>query len=173
MSDGFESTGSSGPGPSGVPPSLGPHGEGWVAIQAVLITLVLILGLKGPRWPWPGRVVRIVLALPLACAGLALFAGGALRLGRHLTPLPKPTASGELRRDGVFSLVRHPIYGGVLLVFAGWTLVTSPLSILAFAPAIPFLELKRRREEAWLAERHADYGEYMADVRHKFVPFVW
>jgi protein-S-isoprenylcysteine O-methyltransferase Ste14 len=154
-------------------PSLGPKGEGWVAIQILLIGLAVVTGLRGPRWPRPARSLRLLAAVPLALGGVALFAGGSQRLGRQLTPFPRPTAESSLKQEGAYSLVRHPIYGGVLLVGAAWVLLSSPLTLLPLALAGPFLEAKRSREEAWLAERHPEYIEYRKRVRRRFIPFVW
>jgi protein-S-isoprenylcysteine O-methyltransferase Ste14 len=154
-------------------PSLGSRGEGWVAIQILLIGLAVAAGLRGPRWPRVTRSLRLLAAVPLALGGVALFAGGSQRLGRQLTPFPRPTAEGTLKQEGAYRLVRHPIYGGVLLVGAAWALLSSPRTLLPLALAAPFLEAKRSREEAWLAERHPDYAAYRERVPRRFIPFVW
>jgi protein-S-isoprenylcysteine O-methyltransferase Ste14 len=154
-------------------PSLGPKGEGWVAIQVLLIGLAVASGLRGPRWPRAAHGLRLLAAVPLALGGVALFAGGSQRLGRQLTPFPRPMAVGSLKQDGAYGLVRHPIYGGVLLVGGAWALLSSPLALLPLALAGPFLEAKRSREETWLAERHPEYAEYRERVPRRFIPFVW
>jgi protein-S-isoprenylcysteine O-methyltransferase Ste14 len=38
---------------------------------------------------------------------------------------------------------------------------------------VAFVELKSRREEQWLAERHADYADYRRRTRRRFIPFVY
>lgn len=159
--------------PGGGLPALGSRGEGWVVLQVVLIGLVLAAGLKGPRWPNAGRLLRAAATVPLLVGGIALMAGGSRRLGRQLTPFPKPHAEGTLRRDGAYRLVRHPIYGGVLLLAWAWTLLSSPLAALPASAALPFLEAKRRREEAWLVEQHPEYDDYRRQAPRRFVPFVW
>jgi protein-S-isoprenylcysteine O-methyltransferase Ste14 len=154
-------------------PSLGPRGEGWVAIQVILLAGLAACGLRGPRWPRATRPFRLLAALPLLLAGGTLMAGGSRRLGRKLTPFPRPVEDGALENGGAYGLVRHPIYGGVLLLAAGWALVSSPAALLPAALAAPFLEAKRRREEAWLAEQHPGYEDYRHSVPRRFIPFVW
>lgn len=154
-------------------PSLGPRGEGWVTAQAALLLLEAACGWRGPRWPRATRAVRLPLAALLAAGGIGLFAGGSRRLGRQLTPFPRPVAGGELRHGGAYGLVRHPIYGGVLLLASAWALVTSPLALVPAALTFPFFEAKRRREEAWLLEQHGGYEEYRRTVPRRFIPFVW
>jgi len=154
-------------------PSLGPHGEGWVAVQGVLLLVEGLCSWRGPRWPRHARPLRLLVAAALFTSGAALFAGGSRRLGRQLTTFPRPVAEAELRHDGAYGLVRHPIYGGVVLIATAWALVTSPLALLPAALTVPFFDLKRRREEAWLVAQHEGYEEYRGEVRHRFIPFVW
>jgi protein-S-isoprenylcysteine O-methyltransferase Ste14 len=65
------------------------------------------------------------------------------------------------------------MYGGVLLLVLAWSLVSSPLALVPSLLAVPFVDAKARREEAWLLEQHPDYVEYQGRVRRRFVPFVW
>jgi protein-S-isoprenylcysteine O-methyltransferase Ste14 len=108
-----------------------------------------------------------------ALAGAGLLLAGITGLGRQLTPFPRPVADAELRRDGVFGLVRHPMYGGALLLILGWALLSSPLVLLPLGLAAVFLDAKRRREEAWLVEEHPDYTDYRLAVPRQFIPWVW
>jgi protein-S-isoprenylcysteine O-methyltransferase Ste14 len=151
-------------------PSLGPHGEGWVAGQLVLLAAVVGAGFVGPRWPW--GPLPLVLGVVLVVAGLALALAGIAGLGSSLTPLPRPKEDASLREDGVFGLARHPIYGGVLVAALGWSLATRPLALLPTVLAELFLELKSRREEAWLLERFPGYDGYRRRVRWRFVPGI-
>jgi protein-S-isoprenylcysteine O-methyltransferase Ste14 len=154
-------------------PSLGRRGEGWVAIQGVLIVVMALTGWFGPRWPEAAQTYLWIAAIVFGVVGLALFLGGSQRLGRQLTPFPRPVDDSALKQDGAYHFVRHPIYGGVLLLALAWALASSPLAFMPWLLACPFLELKSRREEAWLTDRHPRYAEYRRLVRHRFVPFVW
>jgi protein-S-isoprenylcysteine O-methyltransferase Ste14 len=154
-------------------PQLGRRGEGWVALQVVLIVVIIAAGVAGPDWPSGARTWLSIVAGVVALAGLCLFLGGIGGLGRQLTPFPKPVERGGIKRGGVFGLVRHPIYGGVLLLALAWSLFTSPLALVPWAVAGVFLDAKRRREEAWLIEKHPEYDEYRRSVRAAFVPYVW
>jgi len=154
-------------------PEMGPRGEGWVALQVVLLAAIATAGLRGWRWPSSTRSPRLLAAGPAALAGAYLLAAGVGGLGKQLTPFPKPVQQASLRRDGAYGLVRHPMYGGVLLLASAWSLVSSPAALAPWAVAALFLDAKRRREEAWLVEEHPDYEEYRTSVRHSLVPFVW
>jgi protein-S-isoprenylcysteine O-methyltransferase Ste14 len=154
-------------------PSLGARGEGWAALQVALMGAAVAAGMRGPDWPAKARGRRRLGAGFAVLTGALLMVRGGRELGSQLTPFPKPIAAGGLRDDGVYRLVRHPMYGGGLLVMAGWALASSPLALAPLAVAAPFLDLKRRREEAWLVQEHPAYEEYRAQVPHRFIPFVW
>ncbi len=154
-------------------PSLGPRGEGWVVLQVVLVVTAAAAGVWGPSWPPAATPWRQLGAAVLFLLGLALAAAGGANLGRQLTPLPHPVEGGGLRDRGAYALARHPMYGGALLVLFGWALATSPLALVPAALAVPFLEAKRRMEEAWLVQHHPDYAEYRRRVRWRLIPFVW
>jgi protein-S-isoprenylcysteine O-methyltransferase Ste14 len=154
-------------------PDLGGKGEGWVALQVALLTLVAAAGIRGSTWPSTGGSLRRGLAALSAAAGAGLFIAGCFGLGRQLTPFPMPVEGGTVRRAGAYGLVRHPIYGGVLLLSLAWGLATSPATLPTWTLAAAFFEAKRRREEAWLVEKHPDYEEYRQQVRARFIPFVW
>ena len=115
--------------------------KGWVALQVVLIVVIVAAGLLGPSWPSSARTWLAVAAGLVALVGLYLFLGGATGLGRQLTPFPKPIEQGDIKRGGVYGLVRHPIYGGVLLLALAWSLVSSPLALVPWAVAGVFLDL--------------------------------
>ena len=154
-------------------PEMGPRGEGWVALQVVLLAAMAVAGLRGWRWPSSTRSLRRLAAGPAALAGAYLLAAGSSGLGRQLTPFPKPVEHASLRRDGAYGLVRHPIYGGVLLLALAWSLVSSPVALAPWTAAALFLDAKRRREESWLSEEHPEYEAYRQEVRHSLLPFVW
>jgi protein-S-isoprenylcysteine O-methyltransferase Ste14 len=153
-------------------PALGTRGEGWVAGQVVFIGAILACGLVGPSWP-PALVPAITIVGALgAISGMAMLIVGARALGPSVTPLPKPRQGSSLTERGIYGRVRHPMYGGALVAGTGWSFATSPVALLATAVAAVFLELKSRREEAWLAERYPRYAEYRRRVPWKFVPRI-
>jgi protein-S-isoprenylcysteine O-methyltransferase Ste14 len=153
-------------------PSLGRNGEGWVVLQLALIVLVFLLGLLGPRWPPAWRGSLLVVGIGIGLVGIAMAAAGIRHLGASLTPLPRPRAGASLRQNAIYGVVRHPIYGGISLAGLGWSLALSPLACAASLPLATLLELKSRREEAWLSERYANYAAYRARVRWRLVPWV-
>ncbi|MDX2228864.1 MAG: isoprenylcysteine carboxylmethyltransferase family protein [Leptolyngbyaceae cyanobacterium bins.349] len=153
----------------------GQRGEYWVLVQVVLILGFAFL----PSYPFgvlpkpPLGYGIWAIAVVLAGVGLVLFVKGLLDLGHNLTPLPHPRNQGELVQSGVYGLVRHPVYSGVIFVAIAWALYLWSLSHLIGAVVLLlFFEAKARQEEAWLTQKHPDYLEYQQRVK-KLIPWVY
>jgi protein-S-isoprenylcysteine O-methyltransferase Ste14 len=154
-------------------PDLGRRGEGWVALQVVLVIGIVAAGFYGPPWSGPGRALGALAGAGLIASGVGLVAAGILRLRRQLTAFPKPVPGGRLIQDGAFGLVRHPMYGGAVLAALGWGLATASLMGLAGALVLGvFFDLKSGREEAWLAEQFGGYAAYRRRT-HKLIPWLY
>jgi protein-S-isoprenylcysteine O-methyltransferase Ste14 len=142
---------------------------GWllVAAQAVLI-LALVLLPSGDAWPTPAWLEVSGLVIGGVGAVWAIIA--ALRLGERLTPTPVPRDGGQLRTNGPYAHVRHPIYTGVLLIVVGIILRSGSALVLALGLAtIAFFHAKARFEEGLLVERFPEYRAY-AERTPRFVP---
>lgn len=154
----------------------GARGEWYVAVQGGLFLLV---GL-GPRsWPglpdWPAALegFAALSGIVLIMAGGFLSLAGMVGLGRNLTPLPYPKDDGTFVENGPYRLVRHPIYGGLILAALGWAFWVRGWLTLVYALLLfLFLDIKSRREEAWLVERFPSYAAYQTRVR-KLIPFLY
>ena len=153
-------------------PSLGPRGEGWVLVQGVLLVLVASAGWSlGPDWSGPLQLAGTVVGIVLFAGGLALAVRGVVDLGSAMTPVPKPRKDAHLVDTGIYGVVRHPIYGGVMLAAFGWAIARASAVAVSFAAALAvFLLLKSTREEAWLSQRYPGYAAYRARTR-RLVPW--
>jgi protein-S-isoprenylcysteine O-methyltransferase Ste14 len=141
-----------------------------VAAQVALVGAIVLCETHGPGWPESAAHALAAAGLVVAAMGILLFLAGTLSLGRSLTPFPKPRDDASLREGGAYALVRHPMYGGVIVAVVGWSMAATPLGLAATALGALFLELKTRREEAWLVERYPGYEDYRRRVRWKFIP---
>jgi protein-S-isoprenylcysteine O-methyltransferase Ste14 len=112
-----------------------------------------------PRW------IR-GLGIGLILLGVVVFAWGIRSLGRNLTPGTEPLSGAELVTSGPYGHVRHPIYTGLVLVLAGYTLAWSnwTLALLFGFLALKYFQAKASVEEDWLLERFPQYKSYMRRV---------
>jgi protein-S-isoprenylcysteine O-methyltransferase Ste14 len=154
-------------------PALGPRGEGWVVLQFVLLALVAVAGATGPAWEGAARLLTSAVGAVFMALGLGLAFRGLVDLREALTPLPHPRDGASLVDTGSYRLVRHPIYGGIVLGAAGYGLLTaSPLALVGAAVLLGFFRLKSGREEVWLEQRYPGYPEYRRRTR-RMIPLVY
>jgi protein-S-isoprenylcysteine O-methyltransferase Ste14 len=142
-------------------------------IQFVLLGLVGLAGLLGPAWDGSARIAAGLVGVGALVIGLWLAWRGLRDLDTALTPLPHPRDGSELVQHGAYALVRHPIYGGIVVGAAGFGLVlASPAAVVGSAVLLVFFRLKSGREEAWLRDRYPGYAAYAARTR-RMLPFVY
>jgi protein-S-isoprenylcysteine O-methyltransferase Ste14 len=159
-------------------PSLGPRGEGWVALQLVCFALIGAAVVGGPQDTGldAGLVGTIQLLGYLVGVVGALMAGSGiaeLRRAQALTALPHPRDEAALVERGAYRFVRHPIYGGLILGALGLACITPWIgTFIAVGLLAVVLDLKRRREEAWLAARYPGYPAYKARTK-ALIPFLY
>lgn len=152
------------------------RGGWWVSAQfGLLFALVLappdLPGL--PALPLLREQGALIVGFILGGCGMALAGMGLLHLGANLTPFPRPRDNGRLVQNGVYAIVRHPIYSGIILGAFGWSLVRGSIVALALSVALlVFFHFKSRREERWLVERYPEYAAYQKRVK-KLLPFIW
>ena len=149
------------------------RGGAWVFAQFPLGGVALLAALFGPKLP--ESVLGIARALGVALLGVGglLFVAGVTRLGRNLTPFPKPLPDGQLVQTGAYGLVRHPLYGGGLIAMLGWALFNGRWAGLVAAVLLGvFFDQKASREEHWLSERYSVYPEYRRRVRN-LIPWLY
>jgi protein-S-isoprenylcysteine O-methyltransferase Ste14 len=138
-----------------------------VAAQFGLLgVLVLLPG----RRDWPVPPVVAVVCTALAVVGVAIMVVGASALGRGLTATPLPNEHAQLRTGGLYRFVRHPIYTGLLLTMASFTVASgSVFRLLVLGVLVLLLTMKARWEERRLARRFEGYAAYAARTP-RFVP---
>jgi protein-S-isoprenylcysteine O-methyltransferase Ste14 len=149
------------------------RGELYVLVQAILL-IALFFGPKDLL----GSPTKVNQGLWLAgqilfYLGIVIAIWAAILLGPNLTPLPKPKPSGQLIQTGLYKLVRHPIYFGVILVSFGWAGIEQTIYTLVLACILLiFFDLKSRQEERWLTQKFSEYAEYKMTTK-KLIPFVY
>jgi protein-S-isoprenylcysteine O-methyltransferase Ste14 len=122
-------------------------GGGWLGVRLLP---------RGAPWFWVGT------------AGVALGLGFAVAarvtLGRNWSGTVTLKQGHELIQTGPYRLVRHPIYTGLLLAFAGTAVARGDLrGLVALALVTASFLFKLGVEERFMAERFPqEYPGYMA-----------
>lgn len=141
------------------------RGNRWVVVAVIAIGLVsAYLPAWSDRvgfWTIDGELTRWI--------GVAIVAiGGVLRiapvfiLGNRFSGLVAIQPGHALVTDGIYRVIRHPSYLGLLLGAFGWALAfRSGLGVLLAATLIPIIIVRMNSEEQLLASQFgAEYAAY-------------
>jgi protein-S-isoprenylcysteine O-methyltransferase Ste14 len=152
-------------------PQLGPRGEGWVIIQVAFLAAIVAAGLlTGPDWAHGQATALQTIGGVLIVVGVIIGVLGIRALRRAMTGPLLAERTSHLVQDGMYGVMRHPIYAGQILIALGWSLLRSSVAtlLLSLMYAV-FLDLKGRREEAVMSEKFSGYADYARRVR-RFIP---
>ena len=118
--------------------------------------------------PWRAGIGLLLFALGL---GFAIWARS--EIGRNWgTPMSQKDEP-ELVMSGPYSLVRHPIYSGILVAGVGTAVALSWLGIIAVALAAMYFAYSATVEERYLTEQFPDtYPRYRRSTK-MLVPFIF
>jgi protein-S-isoprenylcysteine O-methyltransferase Ste14 len=96
----------------------------------------------------------------VAALGLGLGVWAGWTMGPSLSAFPRPPRHAELVDRGPYRYLRHPIYVGGVLFFAGLSLVFSVWALVLTALLAAFWIAKARLEERHLVARFPEYADY-------------
>ena len=121
----------------------------------------------------PAELWIVWLGFFLTIAGLAFACWARVILGRNWSGVVQLKKDHELIVRGPYSIVRHPIYTGLLLAFLGTALAIGAWrGLIATAIVAVSFWRKLRLEERWLCELFGEqYADYMRRVK-ALVPWV-
>jgi protein-S-isoprenylcysteine O-methyltransferase Ste14 len=84
------------------------------------------------------------------------------------------TEDQKVITTGPYALVRHPMYGGVLVMMSGVPLALGSWGGLAILIiTVPALVWRILDEEKLLKKELPGYSEYLQKVHYRLVPFLW
>lgn len=77
-------------------------------------------------------------------------------------------------KDGLYSIVRHPMYTATIVMFISIPLLLGSLWALPlFLVYLPIIVVRIKDEEKLLRETLDGYNDYCAQVRWRLIPFIW
>ena len=147
-----------------------------IIMSITLLGFVLVLALPGLdyRWHWSEVPRWLVLA---ANAGVALsFAIFfiVLKQNSYAASTIRVESGQPVVSTGVYSIVRHPMYLGALLL-----LIVTPLALGSFwtmlliVPMFPVLLWRLLDEERFLKQNLPGYADYCRTTRFRLIPGIW
>jgi len=143
-----------------------------VAIIIIVLLLLRLRVFKGPHGvtsnPWL-QVIGLVIFL----LGLALAVWARIYLGRNWGMPMSEKADPELVTTGPYSIIRHPIYSGIILAMVGTTVAISLYWLIAVVLLGAYFIYSAVMEERHMAEVFPDtYPGYRQSTK-MLIPFVF
>jgi protein-S-isoprenylcysteine O-methyltransferase Ste14 len=150
----------------------------WMALTfIVFIAWLVLMPLDAVRFHWSQvpHFLQVVGAVILLCSFYLSYA--TMRENSYLS------AMARIQRDrghtvvstGPYHYVRHPLYAALLLFLLGTTLLLGSWFGLLWGLIIVggMFAVRAILEERMLKEELEGYDAYMAQVKYRFIPYVW
>lgn len=142
----------------------------------LLVALLIVAGLDAGRFGWASPPL---LARALGWTGLiaaATLIAWTIRENTYLGRMARIQADRghTVVTSGPYRHVRHPMYGGIIVIF-----VCLPLALGSAWALIPggligaLFVVRTSLEDRMLRTELAGYEEYAACVRHRLLPGIW
>jgi len=146
-----------------------------IAFIAAILGWLIVIGFdrRSLASDVPLALQALGFVLYLACT---MFTMWVFRENSFAAPVVKLQAerAQHVISTGPYAHVRHPMYTGMMLFFAGVPLLLGSWWGLALAPALALLLAVRIRiEERTLRAGLPGYSDYAARVRYRLLPGVW
>ena len=137
---------------------------------------LVVMSLDAARFGWSDVPLWLQALGAIAIAVGMYITFLTMRANTFAAPVVKIQAARGHRvvSDGPYAVVRHPMYGGALLLIAGIPLLLGSWWGLAMALIIVLLlAIRAVMEERTLMAELPGYSDYAARVRYRMIPMVW
>jgi protein-S-isoprenylcysteine O-methyltransferase Ste14 len=145
-----------------------------ITATVLLVAATLVISAFDHRFGWSNvPLAFIVIGDVLVGAGLIAAQWVIIQNG-YASAKITVEADQPLVSTGLYGLVRHPMYLGVVVNIIGTPLALDSLwGFVTAALVVPVLAARIVDEERMLVDELAGYPEYMARVRSRLIPYVW
>lgn len=143
-------------------------GNGFDGIGDLASTLGIVV-----RRPW-SLSVPVLVGFALIVMGFVILLVAHLTIGRFHTPTVAIRKDHRLITHGIYRVIRHPIYLGVLVIAVGIPVYSSSLpGLVMMVVLIPIFLNRIRMEEHLLIEEFGDAYRRYRETTRKLIPFIY
>ena len=97
-----------------------------------------------------------------------------LRENTYLSRTIEVKENQKVIDNGLYGIVRHPMYSVTLILFLSVPLILGSLYSFLIFLAYPFIITKRIKDEEIFLEKELDgYVQYKQKVKYRLIPFIW
>jgi protein-S-isoprenylcysteine O-methyltransferase Ste14 len=141
---------------------------------SLLFVALLVFSALDHRFGWsavPPAVSLIGDALVAIGLGIAIFT---VNQNSYAAANITVEESQTVISTGLYGIVRHPMYMGASIMFAGIPLaLDSYWGLAVLVPVVIVFAVRIADEEKLLKQELTGYREYTGTVHHRLVPYVW
>lgn len=151
-----------------------PNRKKIVALSALVFVAGFVVASLDFRFGW-SRVPAgwVAAASVLQVAAYAIYAE-VMRENAFLSRTVEVQADQKVIDTGLYGIVRHPMYAGVVLLCLAIPLVLGSLWAFLLFLLFPALIVRRiLNEEAVLEKGLPGYAEYKKRVKYRLIPYLW
>jgi len=145
-----------------------------ITATVLLVAATLVISAFDHRFGWSNVPLAFVVigdvlvAVGLIVAQLVIIQNG------YASAKITVEADQPLVSTGLYGVVRHPMYLGVVVNMVGTPLALDSLwGFVTVALAVPVLAARIVDEERMLVDELTGYPEYTTRVRSRLIPYVW
>jgi len=145
---------------------------------AILSTLIFLAGYIIPgldfRFGWSQVPAHTTILADIIILLGYLIIFFVFRQNSYASRIIEVDEEQEVISTGLYGIVRHPMYVGVLIMF-----IPSPIALGSYWGLIPFallplsMALRILNEEKVLKENLKGYREYCQKVKYRLIPLIW
>ena len=144
----------------------------WINLP-IFISAFIIPGLDR-RFGWSDVPAEIIIITDIVILGGYLIIFNVFRQNSYASRIIEISKEQKVITTGLYSLVRHPMYLGVLIMYmptplalgSYWGLIT-----MAFLPVT--LVFRILNEEKVLSENLEGYKDYCLSTKYRLIPYIW
>ena len=139
----------------------------------VFMAAFIIPGLDR-RFGWSDVPVEIIIITNIVILGGYLIIFNVFRQNSYASRIVETDKKQKVIITGLYGVVRHPMYIGVLIMY-----MPTPLALGSYWGLIPMallpvaLVLRILNEEKVLKENLEGYKEYCLKTKYRLIPYIW
>lgn len=145
---------------------------------SILSAVVFLSGFMIPgfdhRFGWSNIPIYIVISADIIILLGYLLIFFVFKQNSYASNIIEVAENQNVISTGLYGVVRHPMYVGVLIMF-----IPTPIALGSYWGLIPFaflpvsLILRLLNEEKVLAKTLKGYNEYCQKTKYRLIPFLW
>jgi len=144
----------------------------WINLP-IFISAFIIPGLDR-RFGWSDVPVEVIIITDAVILGGYLIIFLVFRQNSYASRIIEVNIGQKVITTGLYSLVRHPMYLGVLIMY-----LPTPMALGSYWGLIPMailpvsLVFRILNEEKVLSENLEGYNEYCLTTKYRLIPHIW